>query len=135
MTNVFEFTESLVHIEQSEVTSDYGHFPFQMFVENEKGEKSCYALGMRVNVTRFYSMVAEHILGNAKRVYLSLDFPATGDIQHDFVCVFYYENQEMKNYAIPYNPKNGKAFELITESKTLVKLLKEFNLLLQISKT
>lgn len=124
MKDVNEFTEQMIKVDYIEQSDCFGHYPFQMFYEKHDGKASISALALGGDVKACHRLFADVMHGGIKRVYMSLDFPSGGDIENDFVCVFYYENSthELKNFAIPYDSQ-GVILNKITESDHLSKLL------------
>jgi len=126
MKNVDEFIENMVHIDFLEDEECYGHYPFQMFVEKEDGTHDINALALGGDVESCYKRATEYKQNNAKKIYLSLDFGCGGDIIHDFIAIFSFENGVVSIVAISYDIKNGKKFETITNSTHLNKIKGDF---------
>ena len=126
MKNVNEFIENMVNIEFVDQSNCFGHYPFQMWTKTKDGKNEMAALAIGGDVAACYRAAAGHIKNDAKCVYLSLDFPATGDIKNDFVAVYSYEDKELKCIAIPYDPKTGNLLDRINSSETLSGLMKQF---------
>lgn len=124
MKDVNEFIEQMVKVDYVDQSDCYGHYPFQMFVQKQDDKVSISALALGGDVKACHRLFADEMHNNSKRVYMSLDFPSAGDIENDFVCVFYYENKthELKKIAITYNSE-GVILKQITESEHLTKLL------------
>lgn len=122
MKNVEEFIAQLVKIEFIEDSNCYGHYPFQMYVEMGDGSLEMNALALGGDVLACYRRMSEYINKNAKRIYLSLDFPAGGDIENDFVCIYAYEDGAFSLLAIPYSLEDGKVLAQITQSSQLAKI-------------
>ena len=110
MKNLKEFVEKLVKIEFLDHCNAFGFYPFQMFVEHQDGKFTMCSLDLGGDVRAVYKAFADFYNEPAKRIYLALDFPASGDITNDFVCVIGYEKEEMTLYAIPYNVETGETF-------------------------
>jgi len=124
MKTVEEFVETLVKIEFIEDMNCFGHYPFQLFCENESGDFELGALALGGDVTSCYKVFAKHIKGDAKRIYLSLDFPKGGDIENDYVAIFTFDYGVINVFAIPYDTEDGKTFDTIKNSSQL-DLMKE----------
>jgi len=128
MKDLNEFIEKLVEIRFVEGSNAFGHYPFQLYVELLDGKVEMNALLLGGNVKSVYNRVKQYVLKGFKRLYLSVDFPAVLDIEHDFVCAFSIENDKLTILAIPYDTETGDIFERITNSKALTTLLQEFKL-------
>ena len=126
MKNVQNFVTDLVKIDYVEQSDCFGHYPFQMFVEKKEGGFELNALALGGNVNSNYLRFREYLKAKAKRIYLSLDFPAGGDIENDFVAIFSYENGKYNLFAIPYETQEGKTFLEITKSEQLDKIFNQF---------
>lgn len=121
------FIKHMVTIdEMEEGCGDYGHYPFQMAVTTKDEKQEILALALGGDVKACYDVFKKKIEEGATRVMMSLDFPPTGDIRKDFVCVFTYWNKRVKLLAIPYTLKNGKTHSQIRKSTTLETLEKQF---------
>ena len=119
MKSLNNFIESFINLELIDETNCYGHYPFQMFVENEDNTNQINSLALGGDVASCYRLFAKNKNNNAKRIYFSLDFPSGGDIENYFVCVISYENNEINLIAIPYNVNTGERFDIIEESTHL----------------
>jgi len=119
MKNIQNFISQLITIEFISDSQCYGHYPFQMFVETSDGGFELNALALGGDVVSCYRRVASYVKQNAKRIYMSLDFPAGGDIENDFVCIFSYEGGEFELFAMPYDPEDGTMYDLILDSSYL----------------
>jgi len=126
MKTVKEFVDSMVKVEFVESSNCFGHYPFQIFVETKDGELEIDVLALGGDVVSCYKTFFKHKRSDAKRIYLSLDFPSGGDIDNDFVAIFSFENNEFKLYAIPYLLSDGSLLPEIYESDQLKKILSEF---------
>lgn len=132
MKDLQEFIERMVKIEFIEQSNCFGHYPFQMFVENQDGSNGLMSLALGGKVKSCYIVFANAMENMAQRVYLSLDFPAGGDIQNDFVCVMAYENGKLNAFAIPYNNHDGQILERIENSLQVEKILQDFRLIVPV---
>ena len=119
MKDLKEFVEKLVKIEYLDHCNTFGFYPFQMYVEHQDEKATLCALDLGGDVRAVYKAFADFYKEPAKRIYLAVDFPATGDVINDFVCVIGYEKEEMTLYAIPYNVETGDTFSEIRDSETL----------------
>ena len=118
MKTIEEFLESLVRIELIEDSKCFGHYPYQLFCEKNDGSSEINAIAIG-QVSLVYNRFALHKKNGAKRIYLSVDFPAGGDIHNDFVAIFSFENDLLSVFAIPYDNTNGEIFDVITQSTQL----------------
>jgi len=118
MKTIEEFVESLVKIELIEDANCFGHYPFQLFCEKNIGNNEINAISIG-QISLVYLRFAEYKKNGAKRIYLSVDFPAGGDIDNDFVAIFSFENDVLSVFAIPYDNTNGEIFDVITQSTQL----------------
>jgi len=119
MKTVEEFVKTMVKIEFIEDSNCFGHYPFQLFCENKDGGFEINALALGGDVSSCYRRFSEYKKQNAKRIYLSLDFPKGGDIDNDYVAIYAFENNELSLFAIPYEIKDGKTFVTIKNSTQL----------------
>jgi len=119
MKSVEEFMKIMVKIEFIEDSGSFGHYPFQLFCENKGGGFEINALALGGDVASCYRRFSEYKKQDAKRIYLSLDFPKGGDIENDFVAIFSFEDGELKLFAIPYKTEDGKTFDTIKNSSHL----------------
>lgn len=119
MNTVEEFVKTMVKIEFIEDSNCFGHYPFQLFCENKDGGFEINALALGGDVSSCYRRFSEYKKQNAKRIYLSLDFPKGGDIDNDYVAIYAFENNELSLFAIPYEIKDGKTFDTIKNSTQL----------------
>lgn len=122
MKDLKEFVSTLVKIEYLDHCNAYGFYPFQMFVEDKEEKGTMCSLALGGDIRAVYHAFADHYNKNPKRMYLAVDFPATGDILMDFVCVIAYEKEEMTIYAIPYSVETGETFSEIRDSEILNKI-------------
>lgn len=129
METVEDFVKDLVRIELMEDSEDYGHYPFQLFVEKEDGTFEMNALPPNADVLSCYRRVATYVKENAKKIFLSLDFPRGGDIEHDFVCIYSIINGKFDIFAIPYNTETGEKYDEIHESEILTKIMNQFEMM------
>lgn len=127
MKTAAEFVESLVTIDFIESNNAFGHYPFQLYVETEDGKFELNALALD-DVRAVYHRVRYYIRKNAKSLFLSIDFPALGDIEHDFVVVISMIGKDGNAYAIPYDTQTGERFPEIHESSVLSGILSQFKL-------
>ena len=124
---VKDFVSNLVNIDLIEDSDgNYGHYPFQLFVEKEDGTFEMNTLDLGGDVLACYKRVAIYAKDNAKKIFLSLDFPSGGDIEHDFVCVYSIVDSKFDIYAIPYNTETGEKYEEIHQSELLDKIFEQF---------
>ncbi len=126
MKTLDEFVKTMVRIEFLEDENCYGHYPFQLFVETKDETFEMCALALGGDVLSCYRKFGEYKNDDAKRIYLSLDFPSGGDIENDFVAIFSMENDKIDLFAIPYSTKDGAKLELINKSSHLDLLKSEF---------
>lgn len=127
MKNVNEFIDSLVKISLIEDCDNYGHYPFQLIAETKDGGLEINALALGGDVNACYKRVRDYIKNEARKVYLSLDFPKGGDIENDFIAIFSFDDGETSVLAIPYNIETGERYETIHKSEQLDKVLGDFN--------
>lgn len=104
----------------------FGHYPFQLYVESKNGGIELNALALSGDVFSCYKRVQHYIRKDAKLLFLSVDFPASGDIEHDFVCVISVINGEVSAFALPYDSHTGKRFDVIHKSDHLSGILSQF---------
>lgn len=112
-----EFIKQFVKIEYLDEFDAYGLYPFPMCAINN-GEMKITSLALGGDVRQCY----EKFIADAKThdtVYMALDFPARGDIQSDFACIYTYTNNTLTAVILPYDVNTGVVSNLITESVTL----------------
>ena len=121
-----EFVETLVKIDFVEQSQCYGHYPFQLYAENEKQEITLGAI-MGISDVRECYRSAQHAINEGNRkVFLSTDFPGHHDMPHDHVVIFSYEDGQFSAFAIPYSVKTGKVMEAVHEGEFLDIVLEQF---------
>jgi len=126
MNTVKEFVENMVKIDFVEQSNCYGHYPFQLYAETEDGRMEFNSLALGGDVLGCYNRVKHYRALKSKKIFMSVDFPAGGDIEHDFVCVFSIVGNKIEIYAIPYNEKDGTIYPEVHESNLLDDIMKEF---------
>jgi len=126
MENVKEFVDQLVKIDILEDYDCYGHYPFQLFVETSDGKFEMNALALGGDVESCYKRCGEYLKNGAKKIFMSLDFPANLDIKEDFLCIFSIVDGKFEVYAIPYSTETGEKYEEIHTSELLNKILEDF---------
>jgi len=124
MKDIEDFVKTSVDIDYIADRQQYGYFPFHMFVEKQDGAYDFIAIAGVKSVEDCYKLIIKYLHGNAKRVYLAVDFPAALDIKNDFVAVFEIKGENFKIFAIPYNNKSGTIYPRITKSETLYHIVK-----------
>jgi len=129
MKDVKEFVEQLVNIDLIENEDCYGHYPFQLFVETSDGKFEMNSLALGGDVESCYSRVKNYFKDGAKRMFMSLDFPGSQDIENDFVCIYSIVDGDFDVYAIPYDTETGEVYEEIHKSVLLDKILDDFKTL------
>ena len=100
------------------------HMPFHIYTLNRNREvniKSLFVSDVREVLSE---MVKIRSKGQYKKIYCSIDFPASGDIHSDFIAFFDIEGPYCTVYAKPYDEDTGEFFEYITYSKTLTDIKK-----------
>lgn len=126
MKTVKEFVDGMVKIDLLEDYECYGHYPFQLLVEAEDGHLEMNALALGGDVAACYRRVSTYFKEGAKKIFMSLDFPANGDIEKDFVCIFSIVDGNFEIYAIPYSVETGEKYEEIHKSELLDKIMEDF---------
>ena len=121
-----EFITKMVDISHLEEYNCYGHYPFQLYVENLNGNREMNALALGGDVKAVYRRAGEYVKKGFKFLHLSLDFPASMDMKKDFVAVFSIIENKLTVIAIPYDVDNGNTFDIITESKVLNDIIENF---------
>ena len=101
-----------------------GHYPFSMMVEDQKSELTICALALN-SVHLVYAEVKKCLMENPKKIYFTLDIPASKDIKTDFVAVYFKENgNDWESVIIPYDAE-GNRLEQITGGEMFDLLLKQ----------
>ncbi len=130
MKTTDEFIDHLVKIEYVESTGTYGHYPFQLVTENEKGELTVAALCLGGDILGVYRTVKTLLTEGAVKAFLSVDFPAGHDIENDYVAVFTlirnHSGDNLTCIAMPYDWVNGKQFTRITSGEMINTLKEQF---------
>lgn len=127
MKDVNDFIDTLVTINYIESANAYGHYPFQLYVETKEKTVELNALLLGGNVSACYLRAKAYLIKGVKALYMSIDFPAGGDIDNDFVTVFYIDaDNKISALAIPYDTKTGEKFEIIYKCEMLTNILVEF---------
>lgn len=126
MKDLQSFITDMVRIEKIESVQAFGHFPFQLLSEGSDEKLTLGALDLG-DVIPCYKIFAEHLAKGAKRIYMSVDFPAGGDLVEDFVAVFQYENETFNVIALPYDAEGTQSPQVTTEeSKHLSEIKSQF---------
>ena len=125
MKTVEDFIKSLVSIDYMEERKEYGHYPFQLAAETPSGGLEINALAVD-DVRICYSRAKKYVTENANWLFMSVDFPAGGDIHSDFVAVFSVVGKTTSLIIIPYNCQTGERSENITDSQFLSVLKFQF---------
>jgi len=128
MNNVQEFKDWLV-IDHQEQFNQFGHFPFQMFFEDDKGKGNFAALLLGKS-EECYKVFHKAMRDGAQRAYMSVDFPPMeGHIDTDFIAVFSFDGKKMDLVAIPYNGETGERLPEISyqDSDVLKQILRHFS--------
>lgn len=125
--DIQEFKRSFVRIDFQEKLNNYGHYPFQMFVERNDGKIEMAALAMAGTSQDNYRVVKNKIKEGVLKLFVSLDFPKGGDLENDFICIIKVENNCSDAIAIVYNPDNGEEVRTVDKSETLSRIKTEFD--------
>lgn len=123
MKDIEEFVKKSVKIEYQKQANQWGYFPFHCFVEKQNGNFDVIVIAGIESVEDCYKIIAMCIQNNCKRVYMALDFPAGGDIDHDFVAVFATEGIKFDAFAIPYNIHTGEVYQRINHSQRMIEIV------------
>lgn len=127
MKDVEEFKE-FISIDFNEEHQEFGHYPFQLVAIDDEDKLIMNSLALGGDVISCYMSFAKYIASGYKKVYMSVDFPATMDMETDFVAVLSWENGRMDLVGLPYDNKTGEKLpELKGESKQVfTTILKQF---------
>lgn len=104
----------------------YGHYPFYMHVLTDDDKLEINALALAGDVLAVYHKVQQYRMGAFKEIFLSIDFPASGDMPDDFVACFFLVGDDLELVLIPYNNETGERYEEVTGGKTIDDLKKQF---------
>lgn len=107
MKSIQKFKKSL-NIGFVENTGIYGHCPFQIYYQSKEGHIAHSNLIPEEKVLFYYKAFHRYLVEGCTTVYMSIDFPAMGDIENDFIAVFSCENKEINMCAILYDKETGK---------------------------
>ena len=129
--NINEFVDMFAKLELNEDCKQYQCYPFHLVVEKPDGGLDVNAL-CTDTVADCYKRVKQYHYKGFKKMYMSIDFPATGDIDHDFVGIFTIHPDKIGFAALPYDSKTGEKFARIYKSHTITMLLDEFSRFLQL---
>ena len=125
--NMEKFVDKMVKIEWIEDSNCFGHYPFQMFSEDKNGITKLTSLAIG-SIVDAYRIAKKEIEIGSKKLFLSLDFPAGGDIENDFVVVFSVADGNYSGFGIVYDSE-GKILEkynIGTQVKEIIKQFKDF---------
>jgi len=123
MKDLQSFITDMVRIEEIESVQAFGHYPFQLMSEGSDDSLTLAVLDLG-DVIPCYKIFAEHLAKGAKRIYMSIDFPAGGDLAEDFVAVFQYENETFNVVALPYDAEGTQSPQVTTEQSVHLSELK-----------
>lgn len=129
MNTIQDFITNLVKVEYIEDNSAYGHYPFQLFVETNDGKFDMNALYLGGDIAAVYRRVKLYVNCGAKKIFLSVDFPAGADIKSDFIAVFSIINGELDSLAIPYNPLTGIVYNQLQNTAMMIMINSQFKTL------
>lgn len=62
---------------------------------------------------------------------MAVDFPKAFNIEHDFLGVFVYENNQLNILAFPYNVYTGEMYQRVENAKILKFLRRDINMVIQ----
>jgi len=119
------FKEKLVAIDLQE-DGKYGHYPFQLQAESPEGKLELCALMLGGDVESCYRKFIEYHRKGFDNIFMSIDFPAGGDIPTDFVVVLAKEDNKPSICAIPYDSATGEIFPEIGKSAQLAMIFGHF---------
>lgn len=98
----------MVKIEFIESSGAYGHHPMQLAVKTEDDQLEINAL-LNMRIENIINRVKEYLSNNAKDIYVSLDLPATAEIENDFVIILNIKGDKtVTNSVLEYNPNDGE---------------------------
>ena len=126
MKTVQDFINDFVKIEIIESSQSYGHYPFQLLGIKENGQMDIGALLLGGDISAVYAAAKQFIRNGNKKVFLSVDFPAGLDIEHDFVAVYTFENGKTEAILLPYDSETGEQFEPVTTGTMLNMVIEQF---------
>lgn len=124
--NTKSFIDTLVSIDIIEGTKSYGHYPFQIASIDKDNKLSLGALFLGGDVEAVYKTAKKLVIEGSVKLFLSIDFPANNDIQHDFIAVYTLTDRFVECLAIPYNSATGERYPEITNGKQLYWIKKQF---------
>lgn len=131
MKDLKEFIEKLVKIEYLPHCRSFGFYPFQMFVEDKEGKNNIVCLNLGGEIGKVYHAFMDYYKDNPKRIYLAVDFPAWLDLKYDSVCVFVFEDNSLRIYAMPYNKETGQMLPEVHEGKLLESIRNDIELFIK----
>lgn len=126
MSNINEFIDSFVKIEYIEQSNCFGHYPFQMLIENKDGSKELHSLCCNYTcVSDYFRHFKNAQNEDVKAMFMSLDFPKLNDIEHDFIAILEYKEGLISLIAIPYN-ENGESLGIVKDNFALKKIYDDY---------
>ena len=126
INSIEEFIEQFVKINYQEEYELYGHYPFQMFIENSDSEVELHSLLLGGKVKACYKRARDYFDNYAKKIFLSVDCSSNEYTRNDFVIVFSVIEKKIKCVIIPYDSKTGQRHPSITKGELLDKELHNF---------
>ncbi len=113
----------------------FGHFPLKQYIEKPSGQKILSTIRYKSKTRSYYIEFAKHFRKEIiDKMYMSLDYPPYGDIPHDFIMIFAYEDNRLSGYAIPYDKITGNRFPIVSQSTTVSQLLYDLEQFVETSK-
>lgn len=126
MENTKQFIEALVKIELLDDGVTYGYYPFHLIAEKANGKLDFNSLALGGDVLACYKRFKHYVDSGALKIFMAVDFPAHGEINNDFACVFSMIEGEFSVCAMPYSTATGEVFEVFEKTKLLEVIKKQF---------
>jgi hypothetical protein len=124
--NTEKFIETMVTIDLQDEGKAFGHYPFQLISIDNENKVTAAVLFLGGDVVGVYKAVKKVLSQGSVKLFLSIDFPALGDINKDFIAVYTLTDRFVECVAIPYDTNTGNRHPLVKTGKTVYGLKKQF---------
>lgn len=112
--------ETIVKLHYADEGKEWGFFPFQLYVREKSAKVTIASLALGGDVAGCYKIASKYINEDLLQLILAVDFPPTGDIDHDFVGIFCVDaRKKVEAFAMPYDNQTGEWLPIVTNSISL----------------
>lgn len=122
-----DFVETCVKLSLTE-DNQYGLYPFQMVFE-KNGKLNLAALCFGGDIASCYRLFKSRL--DSDYVYMAVDFPKYGELEHDFIAVFYIRGNKIGIFGIPYNTETGEFYSEFYYKEHLSEIFEQFKLMIK----